>query len=204
MSDKILLNKEIHIFTENDLPCLITYAEKTGGSHFSITMVVDLFLHGSKILFLTAYPMAKENFLEQIEIDHSKIALVNSPGDLEKAKDSQVIILESGNENLFFDVVKTLPDLQERVVLIKNMEVFTQAVFDVCISMKKIILSGNIDTCIDKERISKKYFKTIIAFSKPDILLPIEIPVLEKYVGYLSNKDESGNVIVQKIQKYDR
>lgn len=199
MADKIFLNKEIINFSENDLPCLITYAEKTGGSHFSITMVVDLFLQGSKILFLTAYPMAKDNFLEQVGSDHSKIAFVTSVEELEKAKDAQVIILESGNEILFNEVAKILPDLRERVILIKNMEVFSKAVFDVCLGLEKVILSGNIDTCIDKERISKKDFKTIIAFSKPEISLPIEIPILEKYTGYLLGNNKSGIVEIQKV-----
>jgi hypothetical protein len=198
MADKILLNNETCHFNEADLPCLITYAPKTGGSHFSITMVVDLFLQGSKILFLTAYPMAKENFLEQVGEDHSKIIFVNSPDDLEKAKDFQVIILESGNENLFLEVSKILPDLKERVILIKNMEVFSEKVFEVCVNLEKVILSGDIDTTLDKERISKKDFKTIIAFSKPEIDLPIEIPTLEKYVGYLSSQNKSGLVAIEK------
>ncbi len=198
MANKILLNKQKINFREDDLPCLITYAEKTGGSHFSITMVVDLFLQGSKILFLTAYPMAKDNFLEQVGNDHSKIAFITSVEELEKAKDTQVIILESGNETLFNEVTKILPDLQERVILIKNMEVFSKAIFDVCLEKEKIILSGNIDTCIDKEQISKKVFRTIIAFSKPEISLPIEIPTLEKYTGYLLGNDISGIVTIQK------
>lgn len=198
MADKIYLNKELINFSENDLPCLITYAEKTGGSHFSITMVADLYLQGSKILFLTAYPMAKENFLEQIGEDHSKIAFITSLEELEKAKDTQVIILESGNENLFNEVVKVLPDLQERVVLIKNMEVFSKAVFDVCLDMKKVVLSGNIDTCVDKEKISRKVYTTIIAFSKSEIILPIEVPELEKYTGYLLGENKSGIIEIEK------
>jgi hypothetical protein len=142
--------------------------------------------------------MAKDNFLEQVGNDHSKIAFITSVEELEKAKDTQVIILESGNETLFNEVTKILPDLQERVILIKNMEVFSKAIFDVCLEKEKIILSGNIDTCIDKEQISKKVFRTIIAFSKPEISLPIEIPTLEKYTGYLLGNDISGIVTIQK------
>lgn len=198
MKNTILLNDESYNFTKNDLPCLVTYAEKTGGSHFSITMVVDLFMSGSKILFLTAYPMAKENFLEQVGSDYSKIAFVDSIEELEKAKDSQVIMLESGNEALFNEVAKTLPDLQDRVVLVKNMEVFSEKVFDICVDLEKVILSGNIDTCVDKERISKKDYKTIIAFSKSEISLPIQVPELEKYNGFLLNENKSGIVKINK------
>lgn len=198
MENNILLNGEFYKFSENDLPCLVTYAEKTGGSHFSITMVVDLFKSGSKILFLTAYPMAKENFLEQVGEDNSKIIFVSSVEELEKAKDYQVIMLESGNENLFLEVAKVLTDLQDRVVLIKNMEIFSEKVFDVCLNLKKVILSGHLDECIDKERINKKEYKTIIAFSKPEISLPIEVPELEKYHGYMLGQDKKGIVKINK------
>lgn len=198
MADKIFLNKQAINFNESDLPCLITYADKTGGSHFSITLVVDLFLKGSKILFLTAYPMAKDNFLKQIGQDHSKVASVTSVEALEKVKDSQVIILESGNEALFHEAVKMLPDLKERIILVKNMEVFGKAVFDICLNLEKIILSGNIDMCADKERVSKKDFRTIIAFSKPEISLPIDVPALEKYTGFLLGDHKMGVVGIQK------
>ena len=63
MADTISLNNEVYHIGEDGLPCLIHYAPKTGGSYFSVAMVADLFLRGSKILFLTAYPMAKDNFL---------------------------------------------------------------------------------------------------------------------------------------------
>ena len=198
MKNKILFNEELYNFKESDLPCLINYTEKTGGSYFTITMIIDLFLQGSKILFLTAYPMAKDNFLEQIGEDHSKIAIITSVDELEKVKNTQVIILESGNEALFNEVVKIIQDLNERVVLIKNIEVFSSTVFDVCLEMKKVVLSGNIDACVDKERIIKKDFKTIITFSKPEISLHIEVPVLEKYTGYLSGNNKNGIVNIQK------
>ena len=43
MTDTILLNNQPYVFTQDNLPCLITYGEKMGGSHISITLVVDLF-----------------------------------------------------------------------------------------------------------------------------------------------------------------
>jgi hypothetical protein len=168
MADKILLNKkESYVFTEEMLPCLVTYKEGTGGSHLSIVIVANLFLQGSKILFLTAYPMAKEKFLEQVGDDHSKIAFVSSLEDLSLSVNKQVIILESGNESLFIEVVKNLSDIDERITLVKNMEVFSEKVFEACLGLSKIILSGNIDTCVFGEKISKIDFKTYIAFNQP-------------------------------------
>ncbi len=192
MADKILLNNKIYNIDEEDLPCLITYGCKTGGSHFSMAMIADLFLRGSKILILTAYPMAKDNFLQQIKGNGSKTAFITDESHFNT--DAQAIILESGNEKLFFQAVEKLSDLNERVVLVKNMEVFSDAVIDSCLKMQKIILSGDVDKCSVKKQISQNSFKTTIIFTKTKTKLSFEPPKLEKYTGYLWNDNQEGLV----------
>lgn len=198
MIDKIILNGEDYQISEGDLPALVTYGEHMGGSHLSIALVAQLFLSGSKILFLTAYPMAKDKFLEQIGIDNSKVAFVNNISELEGAKNMQAIILDSGNGALFIEVAKVLPDLHERVTLVKNMEEFKEEVFEVCLPLEKLLLSGNIDTCIAKEKISKTNFKTTIAFNQSQTPLSVIVPILEKYTGYLSSGTKSGIIRINK------
>jgi len=202
MVDKILLNSEPLTIKESNLPCLITYGEGMGGSHLSVTIVANLFLQGSKLLFLTAYPMAKDNFLQQVGNNGPSIAFVNTIEELEKAIKAQAIILESGNESLFLEVTKLLPDLNQRIILVKNMEVFSKPVIDYCLDKDKVVLSGNIDNCESKEVVAKKKYETIIAFNQPTIKLPITIPVptLEKYKGYFSGSGSSGIISVQKTQ----
>lgn len=195
MADQILLNNEVYHIGEDGPPCLIHYAPKTGGSHFSVAMVADLFLSGSKILFLTAYPMAKDNFLQQIKGKESKTAFITDESQLNS--DAQAIILESGNEKLFLKAVEKLDDLNERVVLVKNMEVFSDAVFDSCLKLQKIILSGNLDECSMKKQISDKQYKTIVLFSKPETPLKVEPPELGKDKGYLWSDGKEGLVSVR-------
>ena len=197
--NKIILNNELYQVKEKDLPFLIIYGEKSGGSHFTITLIADLFLSGSKILFFTAFPMAKDNFLEQIGSDHSKVAFIDSVEDIKNYKDNQVLILESGNENLFIEAISILQDLNERVVLVKNIEAFSQDIFNNCLDLKNVVLSGNIDICIAKEQILKKSFKSIVVFTKPEISLPIEVPILEKWTGYLSGQDNMGVIKVHMV-----
>ena len=192
MADKILLNNEDYHIGESDLPCLIHYAPKAGGSHFSVAMVADLFLRGSKILFLTAYPMAKDNFLEQIKGEESKTAYITNKNQLNT--ETQAIILESGNEKLYLEAVNELTDLSERVVLIKNMEVFSNAVFDSCLKLHKIILSGDIDKCSAKKQISSISYKTTVLFSESETDLKVGSPELKKYQGYLWGIDKEGLV----------
>ncbi len=190
MAEQIILNNKPYQISKNDLPCLITYVEKSGGSHFSVSMLADLFLQGKKILFLTAYPMAKDNFLKQIQGHEKNTSYLTELKQLDHK--AQAIILESGNENLFLEIIKTLPDINERVILIKNIEVFSEAIFDKCLNYQQLILSGNIDKCSSKIAISKYPFNTIITFTKTKIDLGITIPPLEKYLAYWSSKDKKG------------
>lgn len=194
MAYKILLNnKEFH-FTENYLPCLIHYKENTGGSQFTITLIADLFLQGSKILFLTAYPMAKDNFYEQTKGMGSRMGYVENKKDLIGAEKYQAIILKSSDGDLYLEALKTLKDIGERIVLVKNFEVFSNNIIDSSITLPKIILSGNIDKSVAKKQISKKPFRTIISFSQPEIPVSFKTPALEKYVGYLKTNDKEGLV----------
>ncbi len=195
--NQILLNGKEYRVKENDLPYLVIYGDKSGGSHFTITLIKDLFLSGSKILFFTAFPMAKDNFLEQVGSHHSTIAFANSNEDLKNYKDSQVIILDSGNEDLFIEAIKYLKDIKDRIILVKNIEAFSKKVFDSCLNFNKIILSGHIDTCASKNGILKKHYKSIVVFTKPQIPLPIQIPELEKWTGYLSNEGYKGMIKVK-------
>src|SRR3989344_2368730 len=111
--------------------------------------------------------------------------------------DTQAIILESANEKLFLSAIEKLNDINERILFIKNMEVFGNQIFNSCLKFKKIILSGNLDQCSMKKQISKKQYKTIILFNKPKTYLKIEPPNLKKYTGYLWSDNKKGLVSIQ-------
>lgn len=197
MPDRILLNGQDYFFEENNFPCFINYAEKAGGSHFSVTMVANLFLRGHKLLILTAYPMAKDNFLQQVAGYESAVTYVSSKDQLNSK--SQAIILESGNEELYLRAINILDDIDKRIILIKNIEVFSKTIFNKSLGLKNLILSGNVDLCVAKDLISKIDFSNIIIFTKPEIVLPFEMPHLEKYIGYFWNKDTKGFVEVSSV-----
>lgn len=105
--------------------------------------------------------------------------------------------MQSGNEELFLEVLEKLPDIHERVILVKNIEAFSDRIFENLIGEDKIILSGNIDTCIAKESLMKRKYSTLVAFSVPETEIGIDIPPLEKHTGFLKNKRESGIISVQ-------
>jgi hypothetical protein len=195
--NKILLNNEDYKVTEQDLPYLVIYGDKSGGSHFTVTLMADLFRSGSKILFFTAFPMAKDNFLEQVGGSNSKIAFVNSAEELESYKDSEAIILNSGDEDLFVEALKSLSGINERVVLVKNIEAFSAKVFDSCLNLEKVVLSGHIDACVAKDKIMEKKYNSMVVFTKPEITLQIGVPELEKWTAYLSTQSKTGIIRVE-------
>lgn len=195
MIDNLYLNDKKWELTEADLPCLVSYREKSGGSHFSISMIANLFLSGSKILFLTAYPMAKDNILEQLKGYEEDIDYITDISNLNK--DKKLIILESGNEELFIKACGLLTDISDRVVLIKNMEVFNEETINKAVFFPKILISGDIDKCKNKENILNIKFENTIIFSKPDASLLFEVPALEKYTGYLYGNLNQGIVSIK-------
>ncbi len=197
MAYTLLLNNEDCHMAEHDLSCLITYREKVGGSQFTVSLITDMFLRGSKILFFTAYASARENFLEQIRGLEAKTAYIESPERLESEKNTQMLMLKSGDERLFITAMHTLSDIHERVVLIKNIEVFSQEVFDASLSLKKIILSGNIDDCVARQQICDKKYGTNIIFSQPEMAFAVSAPPLERYTGYLVGQGINGPVSLQ-------
>ncbi len=93
-------------------------------------------------------------------------------------------MLKSGEDNLFESAINILEDLEERVIFVKNMEVFNDKIIDICLEKQKIILSGDIDKCNSKKRILDKNFKTTILFSKSEVKMSVSPPKMEKYTGY--------------------
>src|SRR5680860_723742 len=104
----VLVNNKKINFDSNDFPMLISGAEKTGSSFFSICLLAELLKNGYKVLFLSAYPMAKEEFSKQMG---NKI--------------ENAIIIESGEESDLIKAIKNISDLEKRLVLIKNIDVYS-------------------------------------------------------------------------------
>src|SRR3989339_984954 len=199
MIDTLLLNKEFFKFKAENLPCLIHYPEKMGGSHLSIVLIADLFAQGHKIIFLCGFPMAQEEFMKQVDGDYSHIKFVANVEDFAGAGEYQTIILRPGNESLLHDASTMVLDFSERIIFIKNIELFSEALFDLVLPRDNIILSGNIDECVAKWKITQKVWSSIIAFNQPQIIIPkLEVPTLDPWTAYYNSPAESGAISVLK------
>lgn len=183
-------------FGDEDLPLVIHGAPKTGASHFSLSVVADLFAQGRKILLFTAFPAAREDFLAQTaELGRTSFDIVDASQIPAAAADA--VIVKSGVIALFLETLKRLPDLAERIVFIKNVEaVLTSEIVELVRSHSRLVLSGDFDaTSLGAEVVRAVRPKTRILLS-PSAALAVPFPALEKYVGIFAGR-MSGTVTLR-------
>ncbi len=175
MLKKILLDgKEFH-FTRPDLPILIHGEEHVGASLFTVSVLADLYAQGSKIIALTGYPMARDAFVEQIGSEENM----------------QFFTKEKTEE--FLNFISKMPDIDDAIVLVKNIEFFSEEVFNTVKNLKNIIFSGDLNKCSFKEKILQKSFNTSIYFSSLDE----QLPELNKYEGLFVSQNHTGRVSLE-------
>lgn len=174
----ILVNNKIVNFNKEDFPILINGQAfiNSGASFFSVSLITKLVQQGEKIVFFTGFPPAKELFREQIGND----------------RNNDVIIIDSGDENNFIRMVDEIKDLEERIILIKNIEEYSVKLFSKLEDKKLIIFSGDIDKCVFRDALLNKDFTNKIYFSYPkniEIQNKIELP---QYSGHIIGNKYNG------------
>ncbi len=175
--------KEEVKFTKNDLPILIHGKEHSGASLLSITLVVGLHEKGSKLLIFTAYPMAKEEFIKQVE-NPEKVFYLENEKDFEQALKFQTIIIQSGNINLFIKVISNYSSVKDRIIFIKNIETINTPIFEL-VSPFQFIVSGDVELNSTQQDFKNFIYNTKIFFSP---FRTEEMPILEKYQAFAKSK----------------
>jgi hypothetical protein len=92
-----------------------------------------------------------------------------------------------------------VPDFSERIIFVKNIELFSEALFDLVLPRDNIILSGNVDECVAKWKITEKHWNSIIAFNQPQVIIPdLERPKLDPWTAHYKGPTGSGVMSIQK------
>ncbi|MBI5733185.1 hypothetical protein HY967_04550 [Candidatus Jorgensenbacteria bacterium] len=196
MTKQIILKetKKPFYFSESDLPMFIHGIDKAGASLFSVAVATQFFLNGKKIIFFTAYPMAKEEFLSQIagSDKENKVFYLEHSKNITEASNFSAIIVKSGDWELCLTVLRTLNDVGERIIFVKNIEsILKRELFSAVKMHHKLIFSGDVDKIGFAEEIIAFNFNTKILFSKPKINIGIDIPILDKYVGFVVGRENA-------------
>lgn len=193
----ILVNGREALFTGQDLPILISGQEGSGASYFSICLIADFLRRGHKILFFSAFPAAKIEFMNQMSAaDRDNSEFINN-GDRMRGK--RTIILDSGDEADILKEVKRIPDLEERIIFFKNMDKYSPAMLTALGGGRLLIISGDIDQCSFAADLAKKDFSTMIFFSQPSGYSLEDFKKLKKYQGVV--KGVSHNGVIEVVDK---
>ena len=174
----ILLNGNEYHFSEDSLPILIHGKEHVGASQFTVSLLADLYRQGSKILFFTGYPMAKDEFIKQVG----------------ESIDNKVIFVNGTESASFLEKVNELEDIDERVILIKNIDLFEQEIFDAVSNKNKVIISGDIEKVPYKTHLLEKEYTTKIFFSPASYA---QVPNLQLWEGYLHGQNNEGRLTLE-------
>lgn len=197
MTNKITLNDQAFTFKESFLPCLISWARKSWASYFSVSLIGNLIEQGAKVIFFTAFPMAKEELLHQI--GNNKTFEVINQSDIQNIPQDKSIIIESWNKDLWGKTIEKLGN-EDYILFVKNIEEYDKSILDILQANKKILLSGDMDTCAFKQELTKMNRNSKIIFTIPNIDLNITIPTLKKYESYIVNDIHKGILRLQKSE----
>ncbi len=181
MLKKMLLNGEDLHFSKQNLPLLIHGDDGYGASLFSVSVVADLYAQGANLVFLCGYHMARDEFKEQTQSEDDSI-------------DKRVVFIPSEHPELLGDALGSLNDSAERVIFLKNFDLFDEKIFSFVKDLPNLVMMGNIDKCSYAAELLDKRWATQIYFSMPQTTAQTKIPKLEKYKGYLESNDKEGVV----------
>lgn len=175
---KILINDQEVVFTKEDFPMFVNGKAFTqsGASFFSVSLMTKLFEQGEKIVFFTGFDPAKELFKEQLGGRMSE----------------NIIIIPTGDEEAFMRQLDEIKDLDERIILFKNIEEYSLKLFDKLKDHKNVIFSGDIDKCAFGDELSKMNFRTKIFFSYPEKMKVENKVELPKYKGLIISQKYNG------------
>jgi hypothetical protein len=171
----ILINDENADFSLHDLPILISGAEKTGSSFFTVSLLANLLKNGHKVILFSAYSAAKEEFRNQIDTGLS-----------------DALIIDSEKEDDFIRIIENTPNLSEIIVLIKNIDQYSKKIFEAVKDLKLIIFSGDLDKCEFSDDLLKMKLTSRIFFSYSEKYPMEETKLLPKYSGLIVSERYNG------------
>lgn len=193
MNKQILLNGKQYSFSFDALPLLIHGADHSGASLFTVSVMTDLWAQGAKLLFLSGYHMARDEFLLQTE-DGDNSMLIESEYGIEQCDGKRTIFVKRENADWFIRLAQTLPDIDERIILIKNIDLFSAEVYNAVKDKQLLVLSGDIDRCTYMNDLLGRHFSSTVLFSQPSSAFPYTLSSVPRYHGYLWNTDAEGEV----------
>jgi hypothetical protein len=169
---KILLDgREVPFLVTDSLPMLIHGTEGSGASLYTVCLAAKWFSQDYRILFLCGYPMAEEEFAQQVGNSYKNVVFYTK----DKVEEFKLALNQDLSDNT--------------VVIVKNIELFEDNIFDATKEIERLIISGDIIRSDLKDKLLNRKYVTKVLFSGIE---EYDLPKLEKYQGYAVTEDYIG------------
>lgn len=153
--------------------------EKSGASHFTMAVVLDLLQQGHKVIFYSAYKAAREFLLDHVSADD--VCVISEPLMLHNSE--KLLIPMSGEQELFMNVLQNRGD-SEYIIVVKNVEELDEEYLEEVLSYRRSIVSGD---CSEPMLLKDHDLRTRILFTDLSEFTQ-DIAQLEQYQGYFVGK----------------
>lgn len=194
MSWTLMLDQEQFSFTAEDLPAMIHGEPHAGASFFTQQIIAHLYHQGEPLIILSPDGKVRDELLQQIE-KLETIPTFTSPTEIPGVEAEQILHLT--DETLLPQLFSTLPDMQERVVVIFGFEHVSTQTITALSGHNKTIFFGDLNTSASKELLLQWKYNAKIFFSPLHNDFRLTLPPLEKYHGYFQGRISQGTVYLQ-------
>lgn len=194
MKDTIFLDGAPLHLHERSFPMLIHGKEGSGASFFTVSLLADLYRQGKNIIMLSGHAQARADFLKYT---HARMhtVLVEDESSLNKAAHKRVIFIKREKSEYLSQLLHASSSGHSRIIVIKNIELFSDGVLSLVEQQQTVILSGDVDKSPFKYRLMSREFHSKVYFS-PLEAKEITLPLLPQYAGYFVDKEKSGVLTV--------
>lgn len=193
MSWNIILDNSPYSLTADDLPALIHGEKHVGASLFALTTLAELYRQGHPVLFIASDIATKNEFITQTSCGDNLLT-IEKETDLIGAETFQALFLSHKDILLLPSILSTLPDIQERVILLHNIEELPEVTISLLTEHPLSIFSGNLNMCSSKELLLQLKYNAKIFFSPLTNDFRLTLPQLEKYQGYFLGRISQGKI----------
>jgi len=187
---QLLLNSQPFRPSKDLMPMALHYMEGEGGSLCSVLIISSLLQQGEKALFFTAYPMAKDLLMDDLEGSDVTVCMASSLEELDDSADC--IIVESGNVDLCITILGMLASQEDRIVFLKNVELYPSSLLKASITYPLYLLSGDLTSV----PLNKDDFSSVVLFSPLAVLRDEPLLELSTYHARLFSTTASGDLSV--------
>lgn len=188
-----MLDNEQFTFSTEDLPALIHAEKGTGAGRFSLALLIQLFFQGEPLLIVSSGTDVKDAFIEQTHAE-DKLGTITSLEDIKEQSYKQVLFILNEQQDLLPEVIRSLEDFSERVVLLTKFEGFSKESLALFYGHPKTIYTVDLNTSEAKEPLLQLKYMTKIFFSPLYNDFRLNLPPLEQYHGYYQGRTATGTV----------